>query len=148
MDMWTGTKLADAMTGPDRVRRRHPTQWWRYHLAQDYDARTVRRLRGCLAKFEVAREARWFEAATGDAAAAIGMAFKYRPTDSHRMEFDLAMTALTVCAVRGSTASRIVMAKMLRWLPDGAAPEIRVADSWLMLAYAAKTAGRNADSAP
>jgi hypothetical protein len=145
MDMWAGSKWQDGTIGPDRVKRRHPTRWWRYHLAQDYDAHTVRRLRGCLAKFEIKREPRWFDAATGDAAAAIGMAFKYRPIDRHRVEFDLAMTALTVCAVRGSTAARIVMAKMLRWLPGGAEPEIRVADSWLMLAYVAKNSRRGGD---
>lgn len=145
MDMKTEGTMADAMIGPDRVKRWRPTQWWRYHLAQDYDGRTVRRMRACLAKFEVAREARWFDAATGDAAAAIGIVFKYRPFDCPRAEFDL---ALTICAIRGTTAARIVMSKMLRWLPGGAAAEIRVANSWLMLAYAAKVERRNSDPAP
>jgi hypothetical protein len=43
------------------------------------------------------------------------------------------MTALAVCAVRGSDAARVVMSKVLRWLPDGGDAENRVAESWLAL---------------
>jgi hypothetical protein len=146
-NIWTKADVADAMIGPDRVRRRHPTQWWRFHFAQDYDGRTVRRMRASIAKLEIRREPRWLDAATGDAAAAVGLAFKYRPVDCHACEFDLAMTALTICAVRGSNAARVVMSRMLRGLPDGAQAEIRVANSWLMLAYARKSLRRDADLA-
>jgi hypothetical protein len=133
-DIWTKADAADAMIGPDRIRRRHPTQWWRVHFAQDFDARTVRLMRACIAKHEIRREPRWLEAATGDAAAAVGLALKYRPVHAH--EFDLVMTALTICAVRGSSAARVVMARVLRGLPDGAQAEVRIANSWLLLAYA------------
>jgi hypothetical protein len=129
-------RLTEALAGSERVRRRHPTRWWRHHLAQDYDARTVRRMRACLAKYDIVREAGWFAAATGDAAAAIGLALKYRPVGCPRPEFDFAMTALAISALRGSTAARVVMSKMLRWLPDAGQAEIQVANSWLMLAYA------------
>jgi hypothetical protein len=102
-------------------------------------------MRSYLAKFEVLSDTRWFDAASGDAAAAIGMAFQYRPLYGHGREFDLAMTALAISALRGSSRARLWMSRTLRWLPDGAEAEIRVADSWLMLAFAAKFARRNLD---
>jgi hypothetical protein len=138
MDMGAKGTITDAMVGPRCVRRRHPTLWWRYHLAQDYDKPALRRMRACLAKFDIAGEPRWFDAATGDAAAAIGIAFKYRQRDCACEEFDLAMTALTICALKGSAGARVVMSRMLRCLDDGAAAKNRVANSWLMLAFATK----------
>ena len=145
MDIGTEGDLATAMAIGGRVRRRHPMRWWRYHLAQDYDRRTVCHMRSYLAKIEIVGDTQWLDAATGDATAAIGMALKYRPLHGHRREFDLAMTALAIIALRGSTRARVVMSTMLRWLPDGAEAEVRVADSWLMLAFAAKFAHRNLD---
>jgi hypothetical protein len=139
--------LDDPMIGPRRVRWRHPTLWWRSHLAQDYNEQTARRMRACLARFDIRREPRWLDAATGDAAAAIGLAFKYRSLDCCAFEFHLAMTAVAVCAVRGSTCARIVMAKMLRWTGDGSDAEDRIVASWLMLAYTPKKS-RNLDLAP
>jgi hypothetical protein len=138
-------ELAAAMAAHGHVRRRHPSRWWRYNLAQDYDRRTVCRIRSYLAKFEVLGDTQWFDAASGDAVAAIGMAFKYRPLYGHGREFDLAMTALAISALQGSSRARLWMWQTLRWLPDAAEAEIRVADSWLMLAFAAKSARRNLD---
>jgi hypothetical protein len=132
-DMETEGSTAAGMWAPVRIRRRHPTRWWRYHLAQDYDLRTVRAMRAFIAKVDLPGEARWIDAATGDAAAAIGIAFKYSSLGLRRRDFDLAMTALAVCAFRGSAAARIVLAKQLHWLPDGGEAEIRIADSWLAL---------------
>jgi hypothetical protein len=140
MDMGAKGTMTDAMIGPERVKRRHPTRWWRYHLAQDYDKPSLRHMRACLAKFDIAGEPRWFDAATGDAAAAIGIAFKYRQRDCACEEFDLAMTALTIGALKGSAGARVVMSRMLRCLHDGAAAKNRVANSWLMLAFATKHA--------
>jgi hypothetical protein len=138
MDMETEGLTAAGMWAPVRIRRRHPTRWWRYHLAQDHDVRTVRAMRAFLAKADLLGEARWIDAATGDAAAAIGIAFKYSSL-GHR-DFDLAMTALAVCAFRGSAAARVVLAKQWHWLPDGGEAEIRIADSWLALRFAANCA--------
>jgi hypothetical protein len=126
-----GSLMDMSVWGPRRVLRRHPIRWWRHHLAQDYDERTVRRMRCQLAKFDLPAQDRWCDAATGDAAAAIGIAFGLREADSSRLDFDVAMTALAVCAYGGSDAARVVIAKMLRSLPDAGAAEHRVADSWL-----------------
>jgi hypothetical protein len=145
-DMETERPMPNRTTATSRAERRHPLHWWRYHLAQDYDKPALRHMRACLAKFDIPGEPRWFDAASGDAAAAIGIAFKYRQRDCASEEFDLAMTALTICALKGSAGARVVMSRMLRCLHDGAAAKNRVANSWLMLAFATKHAGREADS--
>jgi hypothetical protein len=142
MDMETEGPTVAGMWAPVRMRRRHPTRWWRYLFAQDYDVRTVRTMRAFLAKVDLPDEARWIDAATGDAAAAIGIAFKYSSLGLRRRNFDLAMTALAVCAFRGSAAARLVLAKQLHWLPDGGEAENRIADSWLALRFAANCACR------
>ncbi|MBR0777288.1 hypothetical protein JQ625_20850 [Bradyrhizobium diazoefficiens] len=120
---------------PVAVVRRHPVRYWRHHLAQDYDVRTIRRMRGCLAKINLPAETRWRDAATGDAAAAIGVAIgvaiRMREVDTDPFELDAAMTALAICSFAGSEAARVVMANMLRRLPSGGEVEVRIADSWL-----------------
>jgi hypothetical protein len=141
MDIRTDGESATALAAHGRVRRRHPMRWWRHHLAQDYD----RHMRACLAKFELMGEARWFDAATGDAAAAIAIALKCRSLDCTGDEFDLAMTALTICALQGSAGASVVMSRMLRCLPADGSAKNRIANSWLMLAFAAKSARRNLD---
>lgn len=130
-----GPTVAETLA-PVRVRRRHPTRWWRYNLAQDYDVRAVRTMRAFLAEFDLPLEARWFDSATDDAAAAICIAFKYRSLGRPRRDFDLAMTAFAVCAFRGSAAARVVMAKLLHWMPGEGEAEIRIADSRLALRFA------------
>ena len=122
-----------SMWAPVHVLRRHPISYWRHHLAQDYDKRTVRRMRAFLAKIDLPAEDRWSAAAAGDAAAAIGIAFGLRSADSSRLDFCSAMTALAVCAFIGDEASRVVIAKVLRSLPDATEVQNRVADSWLAL---------------
>jgi hypothetical protein len=115
---------------PLRARHRHPIRWWRHHLAQDYDERTVRRMRRHLARLDLPAHHRWCDAATGDTTAAIGIAFGLRETDSSRLDFDVATTTLAAFAAGGSDAARAVIATMLRSLPDAGAAERRVADSW------------------
>jgi hypothetical protein len=117
---------------PAHLRRRHPLHYWRYHLASDYDGGTLRRMRGHLAKLDFPAEERWRDAATGDAAAAIGIAFGLRSARVPRPDFDAAMTALAVCAARGSDAARAVIARVLRSLPDRCDADDRVADSWVV----------------
>jgi hypothetical protein len=116
---------------PVRVKPRHPTRWWRSHLAQVYDERTIRRMRAFLAKVDLPAEERWFDAATGEAAAAIAVAFNCRTRVPAGRDYDMAMTALAVCAFRGNAAARLVIARHLRWLPGGGDAAIRVADSWI-----------------
>jgi hypothetical protein len=128
-----------------QVVRQRPTRCWRHHLAHDYDERTVRRMRTHLAKIDLPAEDRWRDAATGDAAAAIGIAFGLRSVDTSRSDFDAAVTALAVCAVRGSDAARVVMSKVLRWLPDGGDAENRVAESWLALSTSDRACCRGMD---
>jgi hypothetical protein len=134
-----------AMWMPAHVVRRRPTRYWRHHLAHDYDEHTVRRMRAFLAKIDLPAEERWRDAATGDAAAAIGIAFGLRSVDTSRPDFDAAMTALAICAVRGSDAARVVMSKVLRWLPDGGDAENRVAESWLALSTSDRACCRGMD---
>jgi hypothetical protein len=95
---------------PVRVKPRHPTRWWRSHLAQVYDERTIRRMRAFLAK---------------------AVAFNCRTRVPAGRDYDMAMTALAVCAFRGNAAARLVIARHLRWLPGGGDAAIRVADSWI-----------------
>jgi hypothetical protein len=96
-----------------RVVIRHPVRLWRYHLAQDYDVRTMRTMRASLARIAIVGERHWATAATGDAAAAVAVAFRHARGDDHRLR-DLSMTALALAGLGGSTAACVVMAKMLR----------------------------------
>jgi hypothetical protein len=122
---------------PLRIRRRHPMYWWRSHLAQDFNERTVGRMRDYLAKVDLPAEERWSDAAAGDAAAAIAVAFKCRTLEPAGRDYDLAMTALAICAFRGNAAARVVIARHVRWLPDGGEAVVRIADSWLAFRPAA-----------
>ncbi|MCP2213961.1 hypothetical protein [Bradyrhizobium diazoefficiens] len=113
--------------------RRHPVRYWRHHLAHDYDVHTICRMRRYLAKIDLPAEKGWRDAATGNAAAAIAIAFGMQEAQTDRLAFDAAMTALAICAFAGSDAARMVMAKSLRLLPGGGEAEVRIADSWLDL---------------
>lgn len=131
-DSWQQTAMMIGWTQEDAVRR-HPVRYWRHHLAHDYDLPTIRRMRRYLAKIDLPAEKGWRDAATGNAAAAIAIAFGMREAQTDRLAFDAAMTALAICAFDGSDAARTVMAKSLRLLPGGGEAEVRIADSWLDL---------------
>jgi hypothetical protein len=105
-DSWKETDMTMVRMPKGNVRR-HPVRFWHCHLALDYDGSAIRRIRGSLAMTHVPSETRCRDAATGDAAAGIGIAFAMRDT------------------------ARVVMTKMLGRPPDGVEAEIRVADFWL-----------------
>jgi hypothetical protein len=63
-------ELATKWDSATRVVLRHPVRFWRFHLAGDYDARTVKTMRASLTRIGIVGERRWMDAATGDAAAA------------------------------------------------------------------------------
>jgi hypothetical protein len=110
------------------VVHRDPIRWWRHHLARDYDELTVRRMRRKLAKFDLPTHHLW-----PDAAAAIRIAFELHKTNPSSLDFNLAMTALAVCAAGGNYAACVVLAKVLRSLPDAGSAERHIADSWIEL---------------
>jgi len=124
-----------AAWSPARVTPCHPTKWWRYHMAQDFDVRSAGLMRNDLAKVSILGAPRWPEAAAGDAAAAVGIAFTYARGDHARLR-DLAMTALALAALGGSAGACLVMSRLRRALPGAGAADVRIADSWMAYASA------------
>jgi hypothetical protein len=115
--------------------RRSPILWWRSVRAENFHEMALRDMRLAIAKVELFGEPRWREAAAGDAAAAIGIVLSIRLGDSFRMKFDVAMTALVVCAAEGNAAACIVLSNVIRRLPGAGKREARLATSWLVRAF-------------
>lgn len=92
-------------------------------------------MRAAMAKIELCGEPRWRAAVTGDAAAAIGIVMTMTPRHFGHLRFDLAATALAICAVNGSAAACLVMANLLRRIPDSGPTEAQLATSWLTMAF-------------
>ena len=112
----------------------HCLTWWRRKPADRYDAATVRMMRITLNAVDMPGEERWSAAAAGDAAAAIGVA--YRTKDHACWPFDPAMTALALAASVGDAAACVMLATVLRGIPGAGKSEARIATSWLARAFA------------
>ncbi|MEH2539235.1 MULTISPECIES: hypothetical protein [unclassified Bradyrhizobium] len=118
-----------------RAMRRPPTAWWRSIGSKGFHKMALWEMRRSIEKVELLGEPRWRDAVAGDAAAAIGIVLSMRPEDSSRQKFDLAMTALVVCACGGSAAACIVLANVIRRLPSAGNAEARIATSWRVRAF-------------
>jgi hypothetical protein len=122
------------------------TQWWRLTPATAFDAIALREMRAALSKINMLGEPRWKDAATGDAAASIHIALSMRRKKSAEARYDLAMTALAVCAADGNAAACLVMSHILRKIPGAGNAESRIATSWLVHAFS-EALSRRADTA-
>jgi hypothetical protein len=58
-----------------------------------------------------------------------------RPENFADARFDLAMTALAICAADGNAAACLVMSHILRKIPGAGKAEARIATSWLTHAF-------------
>jgi hypothetical protein len=121
----TATKKHDLL-------RRPATQLWRLMPATAFGTMALREMQASLSKIDMLGEPRWKDAATGDAAASIHIALSLSPAASAEARFDLAMTALAVCAAAGNSAACLVMSHVLRKLPGAGKAEARIATSWLV----------------
>jgi hypothetical protein len=134
------TRKTDAVPGAAKraripaTRFTLPLTWWRTMRAEAFDASTAAVMREALSTGAIIGEPCWRPAMTGDAAAAIGMV-SMTPRHCGHLKFDLAATALAICAVNGSAAACLVMANVLRRLPDSGPAEARLATSWLTVAF-------------
>jgi hypothetical protein len=114
---------------------RTPIEWWRFKHADDFDGAVLGDLRTTVDTLDMLGEPRWRSAVGGDAASAIGIVFGMRPKDSCHARFDLAMTALVICAAAGDSSACLVVAHVLRQLPAAGKTEARIATSWLLKAF-------------
>ena len=124
-----------AATKQQALLQRPVTQWWRLTPAIAFDAIALREMRAALSKIDMLGEPRWKDAATGDAAASIHIALGLSPEESAEARFDLAMTALAICAADGNAAAFLVMSHILRKIPGAGKAEARIATSWLTHAF-------------
>lgn len=115
--------------------------WWRTKRAEEVDVEATRSMRVSLTTIGILGENRWRLAATGDAAAAIGIVVGLRKSDASKPVFDVVMTALAATAADGNAAACVVMANVLRTMPGAGAAEARIATSWLFRAFASHGAG-------
>jgi hypothetical protein len=107
-------------------------RWWRSTRADNFHALAVSRMRSAVIDVAMLGEPRWRDAATGDADAAIAIVLAMGVENSHSLKFDICMTALVLAASEGDVASCLVVAHVLRHLPNGGRREKRLATSWLV----------------
>lgn len=92
-------------------------------------------MQAAIEKVAILGEPRWHAAVAGDAAAAIALAIEARHRGIHLHRFDLAMTALTLCALAGDAAACMVVSNILRRTGGASPSAARLANSWLVLAF-------------
>lgn len=123
------TTQKSAPTSPPKI------EWWRFKRADDFDDGSLQELRTAIGKLDMLGEPLWKSAVAGDAASAIDIVFRMHPLHSPRLRFDLAMTALVVCAAVGDPSACLVTASVLRRAPGSGKAEARIATSWLVKAF-------------
>ena len=111
-----------------------PTRWWRLLPASDFHEDARRAMRSVASQVEFFGEPRWRAAVAGDAASAIGIVLSMNPKGPFRQKFDLAMTALAVCACEGSAAACVVVGNVIINLPRAGDKEFDLADTWALRA--------------
>ncbi|MDN4985569.1 hypothetical protein QY049_20620 [Bradyrhizobium sp. WYCCWR 13022] len=109
-----------------------PWRWWRTRAAHDLTSAARLSIRAAISRSPLLRYARWFAAANGDPAAAVGLALQLGAAAFGRPEFDVAMTSLALCADGGDPAARLAMRHLFGRLHCAGSAETRVAESWLM----------------
>lgn len=91
-----------------------PLGWWRTMPADHLGNAQHLVLRETLAKVWIMQDRGSLLTARGDAAAAIALALKMMPVAEVTLKTDIAMTALTLCALDGSAAAALVLSHILR----------------------------------
>lgn len=115
---------------PDDV---SPLQWWRTMPADHLCDAQHLLLRATLEKFYVIGGRESLGALHDDATACIAGAFGTLPIVEITFEVDLAMSALTVSALRGSAASALLLSHVLRLAPLDHPFAKELSTSWLVL---------------
>ena len=118
-----------------RLRQQEPIKWWRTFPAEEFDRARVSILRAILSTIAILEEPTWRSAASGNAAAAIGLALRLNPSRSTSTGYDLIVTALAICAAEGNAAACICMSHILRKIPGAGKSEARIATGWLTHAF-------------
>ena len=94
-----------------------PLEWWRTMPADHLGDVQLIHLRDTMQKIGVMKDHQWLSALQGNAAASIAIAIGALPIDQITLEVDLAMSALTLCALEGSAGAALVLAHILRRTP-------------------------------
>lgn len=110
-----------------------PLVWWRSLSAPDFCPSAIDAMRAAIANIEMLHEPRWREAVAGDAKSAFNLVLSIDPEGPCQSRFNLAMTALVICAYGGSPAACVVVASAI-----GRLRRVRgkqdLADSWALRA--------------
>jgi hypothetical protein len=112
-----------------------PLRWWRTIPADAFDDSTARILREAIAVIAIIDEPTWHAAASGQVAAAVGLALRLNPQRTSAALYDLIMTALLACAAEGDAAACLAMAHALRRSPGAGRSEAKLATSWLVRSF-------------
>jgi len=89
--------------------------WWRTRARNDFSGSDIRRLRKALLATTIPTEFDWYRAATGNAAAAIGIAIRQMKHNSILAEgVDQSVSAVLCCALDGNAAARVLISCALR----------------------------------
>lgn len=92
-----------------------PTHWWRIRSPYDFSSKDVRTIREALLRTDLVKDADWFRAIGGDAAAAIGIAIKTLKNHGMRNPVtDTVISAVLCCALEEDPAAKVVMLSVLR----------------------------------
>ena len=92
-----------------------PTHWWRIRSPYDFSSKDIRAIRQALLHTDFVKDADWFRAVGGNAAAAIGIAIK--TLKSHGMRnpvTDAVISAVLCCALEEDPAAKVMMLSALR----------------------------------
>jgi hypothetical protein len=92
-----------------------PFHWWLTRTPQDLDRRHIRRIRPALLRTDAVDDCDWLRAATGDPAAAIGVAIRVLKVFGMTNPLtDVVMSAVLCCALEDDNASRVLISSALR----------------------------------
>jgi hypothetical protein len=119
-----------------QTRQPEPLTWWRTMRAEQLEATAAIVMRKSIATIAIIDEPSWRTPATGDAAAAVGLALRLDPARATPIAFDLVMTALAACAADGDSTACLAMSFVLRRRPGAGKSEARIATRWLMRSLA------------
>jgi hypothetical protein len=112
-----------------------PTKWWRSIAAPNFHSMALGAMKPAVEKVEMLGEPSRRDAVAGDAAAAVGLAILFDRQKATPGKLDLVMTALVVSACGGNAIASIVLANIIRRLPNAGKREARLASSWVMRAF-------------
>ena len=91
-----------------------PLHWWRTRRPRSFRRSDVRILRTCLLRSDTVADLDWLSAATGDAAAAAGVAIRAMHTAGMTNSVvDTALSAVLCCALEGDPTAPIILRSAL-----------------------------------